>query len=161
MKLKHKYYSYQCKSRVDYRNIWRYSNMLKSSSHDVNNNSNIHKQTSQSSNEAKNMDRNDDDITVNGYKYSKTNQTTTVTSTWDPYMAPKLDFDECYYDVLEANSSYDTKELKKAYYKVVYKYHPDTKETEEEKELSNKQMMVSNCSYQQTTSLLSPTRLCF
>lgn len=76
---------------------------------------------------------------MNGYKYSNTNQTV---ASWDPYMAPKLNFEECYYDVLEAQPSYDGKQLKKAYYKVVFKYHPDGKETIEEKELSNKQMMV-------------------
>lgn len=41
----------------------------------------------------------------------------------------------------------DAKELKKSYYKVVFKYHPDNKETTEEKELCNKQMMVINGAY--------------
>jgi len=41
----------------------------------------------------------------------------------------------------------DSKELKKAYYKIVFKYHPDNKITTIDKELSNKQMMVINGAY--------------
>ena len=98
---------------------------------------------------------------------------------WDPVSAPKLDFNECYYKVLqfftylsdlsintyiytytlytyvcqlhakvlETEPNVGTKELKKAYYKVVFKYHPDNKETNEEKNLCNKQMMVINGAY--------------
>jgi len=66
---------------------------------------------------------------------------------WDPLSAPKLDFNECYYKVLETDPNVGVKELKKAYYKVVFKYHPDNKETNAEKELCNKQMMVINGAY--------------
>jgi len=48
---------------------------------------------------------------------------------------------------LETEPNVGTKELKKAYYKVVFKYHPDNKETNEEKNLCNKQMMVINGAY--------------
>lgn len=60
---------------------------------------------------------------------------------------PKLDFNECYYDVLEVNPSVSAEELKKAYYKIVFKYHPDNKESEIDKELGNRQMMVINFAY--------------
>jgi curved DNA-binding protein CbpA len=66
---------------------------------------------------------------------------------WDPKMAPKLDFNEDYYSVLEVPDSIDPKDLKKAYYKIVFQYHPDRKSTEEEKSLCNKQMMVINNAY--------------
>ena len=66
---------------------------------------------------------------------------------WDPKAAPKLDFNEDYYSVLEAPPNIDSKELKKQYYKIVFQYHPDGKKTEQEKELSNKQMMVINNAY--------------
>ena len=66
---------------------------------------------------------------------------------WDPKAAPKLDFNEDYYSVLEAPPNIDSKELKKQYYKIVFQYHPDGKKTEKEKELSNKQMMVINNAY--------------
>jgi molecular chaperone DnaJ len=49
--------------------------------------------------------------------------------------------------VLEVESTIGVKELKKSYYKVVFKYHPDNKETAEEKDLCNKQMMVINGAY--------------
>lgn len=38
---------------------------------------------------------------------------------WDPRMAPKLDFNEDYYKVLEVDPSCDEKHLKKGYYKMV------------------------------------------
>ena len=61
---------------------------------------------------------------------------------WDPKSAPKLDFEEDLYSVLEVDDSIKSKDLKKAYYKLVFKYHPDNKEGEAAKALSNKQMMV-------------------
>lgn len=66
---------------------------------------------------------------------------------WDPKAAPKLDFNEDYYSVLEADPAASDRDLKKQYYKIVFKYHPDRKEKEEEKALSNKQMMVINNAY--------------
>ena len=66
---------------------------------------------------------------------------------WDPKAAPKLDFDEDLYSVLEVDSAIAPKDLKKAYYKIVFKYHPDNKETAEAKALCNKQMMVINAAY--------------
>ena len=66
---------------------------------------------------------------------------------WDPQSAPKLDFDEDYYSVLEVPSNIDSKELKKAYYKIVFDYHPDRKKTENEKLICNRQMMVINNAY--------------
>lgn len=67
---------------------------------------------------------------------------------WDPKAAPKLDFEEDYYSVLEVDPEIKGKDLKKAYYKLVFKYHPDNKEGEEAKALCNKQMMVINNAYQ-------------
>lgn len=67
---------------------------------------------------------------------------------WDPKAAPKLDFEEDYYSVLEVGSDIKGRDLKKAYYKLVFKYHPDNKEGEEAKALCNKQMMVINNAYQ-------------
>ena len=64
--------------------------------------------------------------------------------TWDVKSAPKLDFDEDYYKVLEVDSNIAGKELKKAYYSIVFIYHPDRKSDVLEKELANKQMMVIN-----------------
>ena len=66
---------------------------------------------------------------------------------WDPKSAPKLDFEEDLYSVLEVDDSIKSKDLKKAYYKLVFKYHPDNKEGEAAKALSNKQMMVINNAY--------------
>ena len=69
---------------------------------------------------------------------------------WDPKQGPKLDFNEDYYSVLEVNpppSNIDSKVLKKAYYKMVFKYHPDNKEGDDAKSLCNKQMMVINAAY--------------
>lgn len=68
--------------------------------------------------------------------------------TWpDPKSAPKLDFDEDYYSVLEVSPTIDSKSLKKEYYKLVFKYHPDNKQLDSEKALCNKQMMVINAAY--------------
>ena len=64
--------------------------------------------------------------------------------TWDIKSAPKLDFDEDYYSVLEVDSKIAVKDLKKAYYSIVFIYHPDRKADVVEKELANKQMMVIN-----------------
>lgn len=66
---------------------------------------------------------------------------------WDPKSGPKLDFNEDYYSVLDVDSKVDAKELKKAYYKLVFKYHPDNIENESSKSLCNKQMMVINGAY--------------
>jgi curved DNA-binding protein CbpA len=66
---------------------------------------------------------------------------------WDPKSAEKLDFNEDYYTLLEVDPLINQRELKKAYYKIVFKYHPDGKQTEREKLLSNKQMMVINAAY--------------
>ena len=68
---------------------------------------------------------------------------------WDPTSAPKLDFDEDFYAVLEVEVTATAKELKKAYYKMVFKYHPDNRKdaSEDEKKLCNQQMMVINNAY--------------
>lgn len=66
---------------------------------------------------------------------------------WDPKSAPKLDFNEDFYSILEVDPEIKGKELKKAYYKIVFKYHPDNKEGQEQKDLCNKQMMVINAAY--------------
>lgn len=66
---------------------------------------------------------------------------------WDPRLYPKLNFNEDYYKVLEVKEGCSAAELKKAYYKLVFKYHPDNKTTEKEKDLANKQMMVINGAY--------------
>ena len=44
---------------------------------------------------------------------------------WDPKSAPKLDFDEDFYSVIEVNPLCSQQDLKRAYYKTVFKYHPD------------------------------------
>ena len=64
--------------------------------------------------------------------------------TWDIKSAPKLDFDEDYYSVLEVDSKILPKDLKKAYYSIVFVYHPDRKSEVADKDLANKQMMVIN-----------------
>ena len=66
---------------------------------------------------------------------------------WDPNSGPKLNFNEDYYSVLEIDPTISNKDLKKAYYKIVFKYHPDNKETPEAKAMANKQMMVINTAY--------------
>ena len=43
---------------------------------------------------------------------------------WDPKSAPKLDFNEDYYSLLEVKPTADSRELKKAYYQMVFRYHP-------------------------------------
>lgn len=65
----------------------------------------------------------------------------------DELNAPKLDYDECYYSVLEVSPSISPEALKKAYYKIVFRFHPDNKHSEQEKALSNRQMMVINGAY--------------
>lgn len=64
--------------------------------------------------------------------------------TWDIKSAPKLDFDEDYYSVLEVDPKIAAKDLKKAYYSIVFIYHPDRKLDLADKDLANKQMMVIN-----------------
>jgi DnaJ domain len=71
----------------------------------------------------------------------------TTDMNWDPKSAPKLDFNEDFYSILEVDPMISSKELKKAYYKIVFKYHPDNKEGKEQKDLCNKQMMVINAAY--------------
>jgi len=66
---------------------------------------------------------------------------------WDPKAAPKLDFDEDYYSVLEVDVVVSPRDLKKAYFKVVFSYHPDRKSTAADKRLANQQMMVINGAY--------------
>ena len=44
---------------------------------------------------------------------------------WDPNEAPKLNFDEDYYSVLEVSPDSTAQEIKKKYLKLVFKYHPD------------------------------------
>lgn len=66
---------------------------------------------------------------------------------WDPKSAPKLDFNEDFYAVLDVDPLIDQKDLKRAYYKIVFRYHPDNKEGEAAKALCNKQMMVINNAY--------------
>lgn len=66
---------------------------------------------------------------------------------WDPKTAPKLDFEEDYYSLLEVDEKSNQQELKRAYYKMVFKYHPDNKEGDSAKELANRQMMVINAAY--------------
>lgn len=61
--------------------------------------------------------------------------------------AEKLDFDEDFYSVLEVSTTVTPEELKKAYYRLVAKYHPDSRQTEADKELGNQQMMVINNAY--------------
>ena len=74
-------------------------------------------------------------------------QMTATDMNWDPKSAPKLDFNEDYYSILEIDPEITTKDMKKAYYKIVFKYHPDNKEGKEQKDLCNKQMMVINAAY--------------
>ena len=66
---------------------------------------------------------------------------------WDPKAFEKGDFNEDYYSVLEVSPDADSKVLKKAYYKMVFKYHPDNKEGDKAKDICNKQMMVINAAY--------------
>eukprot|EP01038_Epipyxis_sp_PR26KG_P004776 gene4776-6698_t len=75
------------------------------------------------------------------------NEQQNTTKFYDTNLYPKLDFNEDYYNVLEVDPNINAKELKKAYYKIVFKYHPDNKETIEEKKLCNMQMMVINGAY--------------
>ena len=68
---------------------------------------------------------------------------------------PKLDFNEDYYSVLEVSPTIPASDLKKAYYKMVFKYHPDNKVGEEVKALCNKQVIqttASQCMQQRSCS---------
>lgn len=60
---------------------------------------------------------------------------------------PKLDENEDYYSVLEVPPTADTKSIKKAFTKLVLKYHPDNKRDPEVKDICNRQMMVINAAY--------------
>jgi len=66
---------------------------------------------------------------------------------WDPSEAPKLDFNENLYSILDVLPSVNAEQLKKAYHKVVARHHPDNRETAEDKLLGNRQMMVINFAY--------------
>lgn len=83
------------------------------------------------------------------YKYCRPKASASDDMTWDPKSGPKLDFNEDYYSVLEVNPSADFKALKKAYYNMVFKYHPDNRKTDSAaiKKLCNQQMMVINGAY--------------
>lgn len=59
----------------------------------------------------------------------------------------KLNPEEDFYSVLEVHPSADQNALKKAYYKLVIKYHPDNKSSSAEKDLANRQMMIINTAY--------------
>lgn len=80
--------------------------------------------------------------------------------TWDIKSAPKLDFDEDYYSVLEVDSKILPKDLKKAYYSIVFVYHPDRKSEVAEKDLANKQMMVINGMSSQNSVKYTDAGLC-
>lgn len=81
------------------------------------------------------------------YKGSNNNNNNMPQMDWDPKAAPKLDFSEDYYTILEISDNCNPTQLKKQYYKLVFKYHPDNKQSDEEKELCNRQMMVINNAY--------------
>lgn len=66
---------------------------------------------------------------------------------WDTTSAPKLNFKEDYYTVLEVPVECSSAELKKKYLKLVFLYHPDKKDGDEAKRLANRQMMVINNAY--------------
>ena len=70
---------------------------------------------------------------------------------WGPASSPKLDFNECFYSVLEAPPTATSTALKKAYYQMVFKYHPDNIKDKDPdgamKRLRNQQMMVINAAY--------------
>lgn len=66
--------------------------------------------------------------------------------------APKLDFKENYYSILECDATSKPRALKKAFYKMVKLYHPDSHPNDEEKKaLCIKQMMVINQAYATVT----------
>ena len=83
-------------------------------------------------------------IYKNNYHTSSYHVTSSDHMKWDPKSAPKLDFNEDYYKVIEIDPTCTQQELKRAYYKIVFKFHPDNKESEEAKRLCNQQMMVIN-----------------
>ena len=84
------------------------------------------------------------DTNLKDLNFKEKDLNATDVMTWDIKSAPKLDFDEDYYSVLEVDSKIAVKGLKKAYYSIVFIYHPDRKADVVEKELANKQMMVIN-----------------
>ena len=72
--------------------------------------------------------------------------------TFDITSAPKLDFNENYYRVLEVDSNANQKSIKKSFLKMIFKYHPDRIGREAENAddliaLRNQQTMVINCAY--------------
>jgi curved DNA-binding protein CbpA len=71
--------------------------------------------------------------------------------TFDVTTAPKLDFNENYYRVLEVDSNCAQKTLKKQFLKMIFKYHPDRIPLDdpdtELKLVRNQQTMVINCAY--------------
>lgn len=71
--------------------------------------------------------------------------------TFDITTAPKLNFNENYYRVLEVDSNCDQKVLKKQFLKMIFKYHPDRIPFDdpdtELKLVRNQQTMVINCAY--------------
>ena len=83
------------------------------------------------------------------YRYKKIDHIQYKRHHYHLMAAPKTDFDEDYYSVLEVSPSVSAKELKKEYYRLVIAYHPDNKPdaSQEEKELLNRQMMVINAAY--------------
>jgi curved DNA-binding protein CbpA len=72
--------------------------------------------------------------------------------TFDITSAPKLDFNENYYRVLEVDSNCSQKDLKKAFLKMIFAHHPDRigRDNEDYEEfilLRNQQTMVINAAY--------------
>lgn len=66
----------------------------------------------------------------------------------DVNSAPKLDYKENYYSILEIDANTKHKPIKKAFFKMVKKYHPDSfPNDEEKKKLCEYQMMVINEAY--------------
>jgi len=73
---------------------------------------------------------------------------------WDPFSAPKLDFNENYYKVLEVDSDSSDAQIKKQFLKMIFKYHPDrvgihpdNPEGDDLKKLRDQQTMVINAAY--------------
>ena len=50
-------------------------------------------------------------------------QMTATDMNWDPKSGPKLDFNEDFYSILEIDPEITSKDMKKAYYKIVFNYH--------------------------------------
>ena len=73
-------------------------------------------------------------------RVSRTNTNIALSTEGNTATHPKLDFNEDYYSVLEVSPTISASDLKKAYYKMVFKYHPDNKVGEDVKALCNKQV---------------------